>query len=67
MPDDGDRYIRPDDLAARLAISARQVRRWRQDGDGPPYIRLGHNTVRYRLGEVQRWEQSRREGGGDGA
>ncbi|MTE10442.1 helix-turn-helix domain-containing protein [Corynebacterium aurimucosum] len=40
------------DLAERLKISVATARRWRHNGKGPNYVRLGHNDVRYRLEDV---------------
>ncbi len=34
-------------VAAHYNVSVRTVQRWRADGDGPAYIRLGVNCVRY--------------------
>jgi len=64
MPVDGTRFVRPDDLAERYDISPRKLQRWRSEGGGPPFIRLGNNTVRYLLAEVERWERDRAQGGG---
>ena len=37
------------ELAERLKISVATARRWRHNGKGPNYVRLGHNDVRYGL------------------
>ena len=41
-------------LAESLAVSISTVRRWRQLGKGPKFVRLG-KSVRYRLGDVEQW------------
>jgi hypothetical protein len=43
-----------DDVAECLALSARTVRRWRVDGRGPGWFRVGQ-MVRYDPAEVYRW------------
>lgn len=42
------------DVAACLAFSARTVRRWRANGTGPGWFRVGR-LVRYDPAEVYRW------------
>jgi predicted DNA-binding transcriptional regulator AlpA len=46
-------------LADLLDVSHRTPERWRTTGDGPPYIKLGHQ-VRYRLVDVEHWLDARR-------
>lgn len=52
------------ETARRLGISPRTLRRWRDDGIGPDWIRLRqpHGSVRYDESAVRRWvrEQTRR-------
>jgi predicted site-specific integrase-resolvase len=51
-----------DALAARLqGPSARTLERWRREGLGPDWIKVGHQ-VRYRQSAVERWleEQTHR-------
>lgn len=43
-----------DDVAGCLALSARTVRRWRAEGKGPGWFRVGQ-AVRYDPAEVYRW------------
>ena len=40
------------EFAERLKISVATARRWRHNGKGPNYVRLGYNDVRYRLEDV---------------
>jgi excisionase family DNA binding protein len=49
-----------DDVAERLKIPAGTLRRWRREGQGPPFVRLGRH-VRYDPAAVRRWlaEQGR--------
>ena len=46
-------------LANRLVMSPRTLQRWRQDGDGPAYLKLGGRVV-YRLADVEAWERQHR-------
>jgi excisionase family DNA binding protein len=41
-------------LAQALAVSLSTVRRWRQFGNGPKFVRFGR-SVRYRLADVEEW------------
>ena len=34
--------------------SVQTFRKWRRDGEGPPYIKIGH-LVRYRLSDYESW------------
>ena len=58
---DHDPLYTPERLSERLrddsqskGPSPRTLEKWRKDGDGPPYIKVGH-FVRYRESAVQRW------------
>ena len=46
-------------LALREHVSARTIQRWRQDGEGPAFVRLGLRRVGYKLADVEAWESSR--------
>src|SRR6266545_2553159 len=48
-------------LAAALNVSSRTVDRWLAEGEGPPYIRLPRNRLRWRWGDVRTWLDQRRE------
>jgi excisionase family DNA binding protein len=41
-------------LAQALAVSLSTVRRWRQSGSGPRFVRFGR-SVRYKLADVEEW------------
>ena len=49
-------------LAQRWNKSLRTLQRWRSEGYGPPYIRIG-GTVHYRVGDVLAFEDRQRQGG----
>ena len=44
-------------LSQRLDISTRTLERYRRSGEGPPFIRIGVRCVRYRLADVEQWEE----------
>ena len=39
--------LKPGEVAERLNVSLQTLWRWRKDGTGPAYLRLGDKTVRY--------------------
>lgn len=57
--------LRERDLADRWQTSQRTLQRWRAEGSGPPYIRIG-GAIRYRLDDIEEYEdRMRRAEGGD--
>lgn len=42
------------ELAKRLNVSVATVRRWRYEGGGPRFLKLG-NLVRYRREDLDQW------------
>jgi Helix-turn-helix domain len=59
MPAD---MLTPEELAARWGISPYTLAGRRQHGEGPPFLKLGHRTVRYRLEDVEAFEAASRSG-----
>ena len=55
-----ERLLRPDEVAAFLGIPLRTIYRWRSRHEGPPSYHVGRH-VRYRLEDVQRWLDERRD------
>jgi hypothetical protein len=49
-------------LAQRWNKSVRTLQRWRNEGYGPPYIRIG-GTVHYRVEDILAFEDRHRHGG----
>ena len=41
-------------------LTPRALQNWRTKGGGPPYVRVGHRTVRYRMSDLEAWLDSRR-------
>ena len=53
--------LTPNELAERLKIHPGTLRRWRMDGEGPRWIKLGDtqsSAVRYELKDVEAWEKA---------
>lgn len=53
-------------LAGRWGISPRTLERWRHDGHGPGYLKLG-GQVRYPLDDIEAYEAGRRHAPADKA
>ncbi|MDJ1113205.1 helix-turn-helix transcriptional regulator [Microbacterium dauci] len=52
---DAPRYLSPEQLTERLpGVSKRQLQRWRDEGKGPRYAKLGKSVV-YREVDVDAW------------
>jgi excisionase family DNA binding protein len=58
MPEPDD-LLTTAELAAALKVNERTVRRWRNEGEGPPVLWAGGHA-RYRWGDVQEWLERRR-------
>ena len=59
-----EQFISQQNLAARWGLSERTLERWRWQGKGPRYIKIGHR-VRYRLEEIKHYEVVRTYGTGE--
>ena len=59
---DDETFLRERDLALRWHKSIRSLQRWRMEGSGPAYVRLG-GSIRYRLSDVRAYEAAARSGG----
>lgn len=53
-----DGFLRKEELAQRLGVSARTIDRWHTLRCGPPRVSIGR-TILYNLDSVRRWLQSR--------
>jgi hypothetical protein len=47
-------YVAEDDLAAEFDKNPRTLKRWRDTGEGPPHLRIGH-AIYYRRSAVRDW------------
>ena len=57
-----EQLLKDEDVARITRMSVASVRRWRLEHRGPRYIKIG-TSVRYRLGDVQKWIRSQPTGG----
>lgn len=48
--------LTPEETARALGISSRTLQRWRKQGTGPAFIKIG-NTIRYQAKEIETWLQ----------
>lgn len=53
------KYLGEAAMAARLGVSRRTLQRWRAEGGGPPYVRLGPRLVAYDEAASDAWAASR--------
>lgn len=49
-------YLSVDQVAARFGVSKDSIWRWRRNGDFPKPKKLGGNTSRWRLSDIEEWE-----------
>ncbi|WP_172960965.1 helix-turn-helix transcriptional regulator [Oceaniglobus roseus] len=52
-------YLSVEQVAARYNVSKDSIWRWRREGDFPKPVRLGGNTSRWRLSELEAYEAER--------
>ncbi|MEX2519631.1 MAG: helix-turn-helix domain-containing protein [Paracoccaceae bacterium] len=57
--DGGELFLREHELARRWRKSTRSLQRWRVDGTGPAFVRIG-GSIRYRLDDVLAYESAAR-------
>lgn len=58
LPTNPEALLYDSEMAQLCAISSRTPAKWRLQGYGPPFIRLGRRCVRYRLRDVLDWIES---------
>ncbi len=47
------------EAAKRLGVSPRTLQRWRENGDGPPFVVLGARRIGYRPADLDAWVEAR--------
>jgi predicted DNA-binding transcriptional regulator AlpA len=50
--------LRPDQAAHLLSISMRTLENWRHKGLGPEFVRISSRCIRYRLSDLENWQQA---------
>ena len=58
MTDSPIRHLNQVELARRWSLSHRTLERWRWEGRGPQYLKIGGRIV-YRLSDIEAYEASR--------
>lgn len=58
MPMTNKNLITSRELADRWGISARTLEQWRWRGEGPAFIKIGKNIVRYDLRTIEEYENN---------
>jgi predicted DNA-binding transcriptional regulator AlpA len=53
-------FLTDPQLADLLHVDRRTTKRWRANGEGPPFIRLGRQRVIYARYDVDQWLAERR-------
>ena len=43
-------------VAKRYGVRAQTVRRWRVEGQGPKFVRIGGRLIRYRIEDLEAYE-----------
>lgn len=54
MTSDND-LLTQEQVSELLGFAPSTLQTWRSRGGGPPFLRLGHRTVRYRRSAVDAW------------
>ncbi len=50
-------YLSVDQVAARFGVSKDSIWRWKRNGGFPAPVKLGGTTTRWRLTDIERWEE----------
>lgn len=53
-------YLTTEEVATMVGAKVRTLERWRQEGVGPLFTKVGHH-VRYHIRDVQEWLESNRK------
>jgi excisionase family DNA binding protein len=51
--------LAPQEVADILGVQVSTLVRWRRLKQGPPYVRVGHRTVRYQPEAIEAWMKAR--------
>jgi len=58
-PDAADQILMPEAFCIAANCSLRTAARWRMNGSGPPFIKLGPRRIGYRRSAVEAWLSDR--------
>ena len=57
--DESTKLLTEAQAARYLALSVFTLRNWRCRGDGPPFVKISRNAVRYRTQDLDVWVSGR--------
>ena len=63
MADQPKMYLTIDELSKRWDVPTTTLSQWRSRGQGVPFVKIEHKAVRYRISDVEAYEQARTKGG----
>jgi excisionase family DNA binding protein len=61
-PSEEREFLTVQQLAARLQVHEKTIRRWIVEDSSMPVTRLGPGTVRFHAGRIERWLRQRESG-----
>ena len=53
-----EKMVPPAALAGELGVTESALAKWRAEGKGPPFCKLGHKIVRYPRSGIERWKSA---------
>ena len=56
---DDSSLFTPSELSIFLGVSPATLERWRCQGEGPPFIKIGRRRIAYRSRAVRQWLEAR--------
>lgn len=54
-----EEMVPPGTLAVEIGVTESALAKWRTDGNGPPFCKLGHKVVRYPRSGIEAWKIAR--------
>jgi predicted DNA-binding transcriptional regulator AlpA len=54
-----EKMVPPAALAGELGVTESALAKWRTEGNGPPFCKLGHKVVRYPRSGIEKWKAAR--------
>lgn len=51
-------YLTTEEFARRYRVKPRTAQRWREQGIGPDWVRLGGKNVLYRVADCEAWVEA---------
>ena len=54
-----DDFLSDSETARKFRVNKKTTARWRENGEGPPYIRVGTRRILYRQKDLDAWAAAR--------